>query len=238
MYVFLCYKHSVSVYLFAIAVALSATPSLFAQCPSESVRNETEIRTLKGSLVFHDGIEEWFELKLDQPQCGEASIELFEQGSNSLATLRGCRIKSQGALIISARGNIRQIVKEIEAVGPCVHKAPFPDFSNVKPDTAIHGYRVEMHLNGSHPIQFRVSQAGKALRPWQAYASYFLTGGFLLYGSCADGFVVDKVFGTPEANPAHFEEVRSPTDMAMFDLDRAAGLGKNDPDLGFTCVRP
>ena len=143
MYVFLCYKHSVSVYLFAIAVALSATPSLFAQCPSESVRNETEIRTLKGSLVFHDGIEEWFELRLDQPQCGEASIELFEQGSNSLATLRGCRIKSQGALIISARGNIRQIVKEIEAVGPCVHKAPFPDFSSVKPDTAIHGYRVE-----------------------------------------------------------------------------------------------
>jgi hypothetical protein len=202
------------------------------------VGKETDVRTLQGRLIFHDGIQEWFELKLDQPQCGEASIELFEQDSNSLAILRGCQIKSQGALIFSARGNIRQIVEQIEAVGRCVHQAPFPDFSNVKPDSAIREYRVEMHLNGSHPIHFRVSQAGKALRPWQAYASYLLTGGFLLYGLCADGFIVDKVFGTPEANPAHSEEARSPSDMAMFDLDRAAGLGRKGPDLGFTCVRP
>ena len=63
-------------------------------------------------------------------------------------------------------------------------------------------------------------------------------GGFLLYGACADGFVVDRVFGTPEANPKHFEEARGPTDMAMFDLERAAELGKKDPDLGFNCARP
>ncbi len=165
---FPCYKQSVGRYLFAIALVLSATLSLFAQCPSGGT--ETEARTLRGRLIFLDGIEQWFELKLDQPQCGDAFIELFEQGSNSLAILRGCRVKSEGALIISARGNIRQIVKEIEAVGPCVHKAPFPDFSNVKPDSAIREYRVEMHLNGNHPIHFRVSQAGKALRPWQAYS--------------------------------------------------------------------
>jgi hypothetical protein len=234
--VFLCYKQSVNGYLFGIVVALSATPSLFAQCPS--VGSETEVRTLQGRLIFHDGIQEWFELKLDQPQCGEGSIELFERDSNSLTILRGCRIKSQGALIFSARGNIRQIVEQIEAVGRCVHKAPFPDFSNVKPDSAIREYRVEMHVNGSYPIHFRVSQARKALRPWQAYARYLLTGGFLLYGFCADGFVVGKVFGTPEANPAHSEETRSPTDQAMFDLERAAGLGREDADLGFTCVRP
>jgi hypothetical protein len=233
--VFLCYKQSVSGHLFAIVLALSATPSLFAQCPS--VGTETEVRTLHGRLIFHDGIQEWFELKLDQPQCGEGSIELFQQNSNSLAILRGCRVKSKGVLIFSARGNIRQIVEQIEAVGRCVHKAPIPDFSNVKPDSAIREYRVEMHVHGNHPIHFRVSQAGKALRPWQAYASYLLTGGFLLYGSCADGFIVDRVFGTPEANPAHFEEARGPTDMAMFDLDRAAGLGREDLDLGFTCVR-
>lgn len=193
---------------------------------------------MEGRLVFQDGIEKWFWLKLDQPQCGEAFIELFEQDSKSLAILRGCRVKSQGVLLVSARGNIRQLVEQIEAVGRCVRREPFPDFSNVKPDSAIREYRVEMHLNGDHPIRFRISQAGKALRPWQAYASYFLTGGFLLYGSCADGFVLDKVFGTPEANPAHFEEARGPTDMAMFDLNRAAGLGKKSPDLGFTCVRP
>ncbi len=233
---FLCYKQSVGGYLFAIALALSATSSVLAQCPSAGTN--TEVRTLHGRLIFHDGIQEWFELKLDQPQCGEASIELFKQDSNSLAILRGCRIKSQGALIISARGNIRQIVEQIESVGRCVHKAPFPDFSNVKPDNKIREYRVDMHVNGGHPIHFRVSQAGKALRPWQSYASYLLTGGFLLYGLCAEGFVVDEVIGTPQADPAHFEDARDPTDMAMFDLESAARLGKKELDLGFTCVRP
>jgi hypothetical protein len=152
--VFLCYKQSVSCYLFAIVVALSTVPSLFAQCPS--VGTETEVRTLQGRLIFHDGIQEWFELKLDKPRCGEGSIELFEQNSNSLAILRGCRIRSQGALIFSAKGNIRQIVEQIEAVGRCVRKPPFPDFSNIKPDGAIREYRVEMHVNGSKPIRWRI----------------------------------------------------------------------------------
>lgn len=201
------------------------------------MRTDTEVRTLQGRLVFHDRIEGWFELRLDRPECGEASIEQFNQDSNSLAVLRCCRVKSRGQLIVTARGNVRQIVEQIEAVGRCVRKSPFPDYSRVLPDRALREYRVRMHINGNHPVRFRVSHAGKALRPWQAYASYSLTGGFLLYGSCADGFVVDEVSGAPEANPAHFEEARSPTDMAMFDLDRAAGLGKKDPDLIFTCVR-
>ncbi len=199
---------------------------------------ETEVRTLQGRLIFHDGIQAWFELKLDQPQCGEASIELFEQDSNSLAILRGCRVQSHGALIFSARGNIRQIVERIESVGKCVRRAPFPDFSGVKPDESVHEYRVEMHVDGSRPIVFTVSQAGRSLRPWQVYASYLLTGGYLLYGLCADGFVVDKVFGTPQANPAHYPGAQVPGDMAGFDLDGAARLGKKDLDVGFTCVRP
>jgi hypothetical protein len=209
---------------------------MFAQCPS--MGTETEVRTLQGRLIFHDEMQPWFELKLDQPQCGEASIELYEQHSNPLAILRGCRVKSRGTLIFSARGNIRQLVEQIESVGGCVQKAPFPDFSNVKPDHAIRAYRVEMHVNGSNPIRFHISQAGKALLPWQAYASYFLTGGLLLYCSCSDGFVVDRVFGTTEANPTHFEEARNSNDMAMFDLERAAELGKKNPNLGFTCARP
>ena len=192
---------------------------------------------LQGRLIFHDRIEKWFELKLDQPQCGETSIELYKQDSNPLAILRGCRVKSQGTLIFSARGNIRQLVEQIEAIGRCLHKTPFPDFSNIKPDSAIREYRVEMHLNGSNAIRFRVSRASKALLPWQAYTSYLLTGGFLLYGSCADGFIVDKVFGTPEAKPAHSEDERGPADQAIFDLETAAELGRKNPDLGFTCVR-
>ena len=90
-----------------------------------------------------------------------------------------------------------------------------------------------MHVNyepGDHPIIFRVSSAGKELQPWQAYASYSLTGGYVLYGYCADGFVVDKVFGTPQAKPTLI-------DTALFDPESAAVSGKTDLHLGYTCVR-
>ena len=97
-----------------------------------------------------------------------------------------------------------------------------------------------MHVNyrpGDHPIIFHVSSAGRELRPWQAYASYLLTGLFVLYGNCGDGFVIDKVFGTPQANPGHFDDPRTPNDMAAFDPETAAQSGKRDLHLGYTCIR-
>jgi hypothetical protein len=225
-------------YFLAIVLSLCVTPRLFAQCPS--LGNESGVRTLEGRLLFHDGIRPWFELKLDQPQCGQTSIELVRgDHSEPLEVLRGCRIKSQGVLLFAATGlDVRQIVEQIESVGKCVRHAPFPDFSGVKPDQSVREYRVEMHVNGSRPIVFTVSEAGHSLRPWQAYANYLLTGGFILYGMCGEGFVIDKVLGTPQANPAHSEEEPSSNDMAMFDLDRAAEFGTSDLHLGFTCVRP
>ena len=84
---------------------------------------------------------------------------------------------------------------------------------------------------GDHPIIFRVSSKGRELQPWQAYASYTLTGGFVLYGYCGQGFVVDKVFGTPEANPSDSDEV------AAFDPENAAAAGKKNMHLGYTCIR-
>jgi hypothetical protein len=135
---------------------------------------------------------------------------------------------------------VYQDVQGIESVGKCERQTPFPDYSKAKPDKAIRAYRVEMYVNyepGDHPVVFRVTGAGKELRPWQAYASYSLTGGFVLYGHCGDGFVVDEVFGTPEARPGHFDDPRSSDDMAAFDPERAAAAGKKDLQLGYTCVR-
>jgi len=133
-----------------------------------------------------------------------------------------------------------QDVQAIESVGQCERQPPFPDYSKVKPNKAIRAYRVDMHVDyepGDHPVVFRVTSAGKELRPWQAYASYDLTGGFVLYGHCGDGFVVGKVFGTPEARPRHFDDSRSSGDMAAFDPESAAAAGKKDLQLGYTCVR-
>jgi hypothetical protein len=246
--VLLCYKQLVRCYFFAIVLATSAAPPLFAQCPSSyRAGGESGVRQLEGRLIFHEDIRQWFELKLDQPQCGQASIQLARAGLDQkpLEVLRGCRIKSQGVLGYSLTGyyslEIYQDVEQIEAVGRCVRQSPLPDFSGTKPDKAVREYKVEMHVHydhHDHPIVFTVSEAGQSLRPWQAYASYWLTGGFVLYGKCGEGFVVDKVFGTPQARPSHFDEPRSSGDMAMFDPESAAASGKKDLDLRYTCVRP
>ncbi len=161
-----------------------------------------------------------------------------------LGIFRGCRVKSIGTIGISPTGyyslDTFQEVEKIEPVGACPAQPSLFDHSEAKPNQAIHAYRVDMHViyrSGDHPIVFHVWSAGKERRPWQAYASYMLTGGFVLYGHCGNGFVVDTVFGTPEAHPGHFDEPRTPSDMASFDPESAAQAGKRDLHLGYTCIR-
>ena len=198
-----------------------------------------------GTLVFHDSIRKWFELKLDEPQCGQASIELIwrEPKGTPLEVHRGCRVRSRGAIAFSPTGyyslDVYQDAEKVESVDECVQQPPFPDYSKAKPDKTIREYRVEMHVDyepGDHPILFSVSSSGKELRPWQAYADYILTGGFVLYGLCAKTFDVDKVFGTPQAHPSHLFEPRTSSDMATFDPESAGAAGKKDLHLGYTCV--
>lgn len=237
---------------FLLCVALAGFTSSSAvgqQCPQSSTTGPStpsETRILEGQLIFHGGIREWFELKLDRPQCGQASIQLVWEGNDwiPLEVVRGCRVKSKGAIILSGTGyyslDTYQSVNKIEPVGSCVKQSPLPDYSQAKPNKTIRAYRVEMDVDytpGDHSIDFHVSSSGKELRPWQAYASYSLTGDFVLYGHCADGFVVDKVFGTPQANPSHFTESRDSGDMAAFDPENAAASGKKNLHLGYTCVR-
>jgi hypothetical protein len=236
--------------LLTCALVVSAAAVAAGQaCPKYNEAGpsvQSEVRTLEGRLVFHDGIREWFELRLDESQCGQASIQLVwkEPAWTPMAVLRGCRVRSRGTLDFSPTGyfslDVHEDVQSIESVGKCERQSPFPDYSKEKPDKAIRAYRVDMHVNyepGDHPVVFRVTSAGRELRPWQAYASYNLTGGFVLYGLCGDGFVVDKVFGTPEARPGHFDDSRSSGDMAMFEPESAAAAGKKDLQLGYTCVR-
>jgi len=201
---------------------------------------------LEGELIFHDGIRKWFELKFDQSQCRQTSIQLVrgQRDWTPMEVLRGCRVKSRGVLDFSPTGyyslDMYQDVQVIESVVKCNRQPPFPDYSKAKPDKAIRQYAVNMCLNyepGDHLIVFQITSAGKELQPWQAYASYDLTGGFVLYGHCGQGFVIDKVFGTPQANPSHFDEPRSPGDMAMYDPESAAAAGHRDLHLGYTCVR-
>ena len=226
----------------ALALATCATlPTSGQQCPQASGAGiPSQARTLEGTLVFHNSIRQWFELKLDQPQCGQGSIELVREEDNwtPLEVLRGCRVRSRGAIASSPTGYFSldtfQDVEQVEPVGACVRQLPFPDYSKARPDKTVREYRVDMHIEygaGDHPILFSVTSAGKELRPWQAYAHYLLTGGFVLYGYCAEGFVVDRAFGTPQANPSQLDGT------AAFDPESAAAAGKKDLHLGYTCVR-
>jgi len=224
-----------------------ALPARGQQCPKENPNGPSEpseARKLEGQLIYHDGIRKWFELKLDRPECGQESVELV-QGDGafapgypaSLEILRGCRVRTKGVLDLPSTGyyslDLYQAVDEIVPVGECMKQLPFPDYSKAKPDKSIRSYRVEMAIDyeqGDHPISFRVTSRGKELKPWQAYASYLLTGGFVLWGDCADGFAVDKAFGTPEAKPQVI-------DSALFDPESAATAGKKKLRLGYTCMR-
>lgn len=237
-------------YELALAVVSFTTLAAFGhQCPQTNATGlgaPSEVRTLEGRLILHNSIRKWFELKLDRPECGQTSIELMRINADwtPVVILRGCRVRSSGTIDFSPTGyfslDTYQAVKKIEPVGECAKQLPFPDYSKANPDKSVREYRVEIRVDyepGDHAIIFRISNAGKELQPWQAYASYMLTGGFVLYGYCGKGFVVDEVFGTPKTNPSHFTDRGSPDDAAAFDPESAAASGKKNLKLGYTCMR-
>lgn len=209
----------------------------------------SQAETLSGQLVFHDGLRKWFELKLDRAQFGEGSIQLIPgaEDPNPMLALRGCRVRSKGLIFSSPIGDpyyslhTTQSVQHIEPVETCTLKPPIPSSGNgTAPDQDVHDYQVDMRVNsspGDHPVIFRVSSAGKELQPWQAWARYELTRDFALNGLCDGGFVVDQVFGTLQARPAHLIVPQDSQNIAVFDLRSAALSGKTDLQLGYTCVR-
>ena len=229
-------------------VTCGASRASAQQCPraTSGAAAPSQVQTLEGRLVYRNSIRQWFELRLDKPKCGEGSIQLVPANDRweRLERLRGCRVRVTGQIDYSPTGyysrNLYQDASRVRPIGTCARQRPLPDFSKARPNKTVRAYRVDMHIDyrpGDHPIRFRVRSAGRELRPWQAYASYTLTGGYVLYGHCAEGFVVDKVFGTPAARPSHFVEPRTPEDMAAYDPEGAAQVGIRQLRLGYTCIR-
>src|SRR5258708_18030393 len=141
----------------ALALVPSAPPALGERCPQAGKTgpdSASEARTLEGRLIFHDAIRKWFELKLDEPRCGETSIELVRVTLDDwrpLQVLRGCRVRSSGSIGFSSTGyyslDLNQDVEEIESIGTCDTQLPFPDYSGAKPDETVREYRVHMHVD-------------------------------------------------------------------------------------------
>src|ERR1019366_7756655 len=135
----LCYIRHMRVFLLACALAVSAAVSAFGQaCPNQTGPSvQLEVRTLEGQLVFHDGIRKWFELKLDEPQCEQTSIQLIEgeRAGTPMEVFRGCRVRSRGTIDFSPAGyyslGMYQVVQLIESVAKCERQSPFPVYSKV-----------------------------------------------------------------------------------------------------------
>jgi hypothetical protein len=103
--------------------SFTTRPALGQQCPQSSTKEPdipSQVRTLQGQLVYHDGIRKWFELKLDLPQCGQHSVQLVQAADDweQLEILRGCRVSSKGPIDFSPTGyyslDLCQTVAHIE----------------------------------------------------------------------------------------------------------------------------
>ena len=80
------------------------------QCPQHVGSGpgvESVPETLTGSLIYHNGIRQWFELKLDTKSCEQTSLQLVEEKGTELEQFRGCRVEATGPLSYSGTGYIR-----------------------------------------------------------------------------------------------------------------------------------
>lgn len=234
--------------LVLVGLVFAAATAAAQSCPKDDPDGprDSAPQMLEGRLLYHNGIRQWFELKLDAPVCGQSSIQLTSMQDKyvSLQILRGCRVRAFGPLGIPITGyysrEIYQDVRTVNAVGHCDLQQRFPSSDQLTPADSVTRYTVQMHVHYGEedaPVQFHITSGNRELTPWQAYASYMLTGGFVLYGQCAKGFAVSRVWGTPEASPSHLSEPGDPSDSATYDPETAAAKGKHDLLLYYSCER-
>ena len=231
--------------LFVVALYLIAIcPSPAQSCPKENPDGqliESAPQTLTGKVVYHNGLRQWFALQLDEPTCGENVIQLIQGDDGapkepSIEVFRGCTVTVYGTLGIPGTGyysaELYQNVDRIDPSPTCVRRHAFPDYSKVKPNPAIRNYRVSIRIDylGDH-IAITARSGNRILKPWQAYASYMLTGDFGLYAYCADDFYVTHFTGTPEAKPWLID-----TYLAI-DPETAAQKHVTHLRLDYTCRR-
>ena len=111
------------------------TTSVAAQnCPKETdgPKSPSTFAKLHGQLIFHDNLRQWFELKLDKPHCGQASIEMIriDKSWSPIQTARGCSVTTSGEVALAFTGyyslDLYQVVDTIRpaADAPSRHGKP------------------------------------------------------------------------------------------------------------------
>ena len=218
-------------------------------CPRESTTGpsvDSAVMSLRGLVVYHDDLRQWFELRVNNAVCGTRTIQLVEGEAGpkgQLEQLRGCQVEAKGRLSIPATGyysaELYLSPESLAGLEGCRKKALLPDYSKLHPAPDLRAYRVTMrvHYGYSGPPMVAVVTAGRRMTPWQEYASYTLTGGFVFYGMCAAGFEVWNGHGTRAANAGQLEPPGEPADFAMMDPETAAERGVRWLTLRYDCGR-
>lgn len=207
-------------FVFVLLVTLASSAAA-QTCPRDDPNGPpvpSNARTLEGQLVWHDDLRGWFGLKTDADVCGVREVQLIADPGDDfgprwkvieqkMETLRTCRVRTHGILQIPITGYysaaVYQVLTQIGPVGQCTVKAVFPDYSDLTPIPGLQRYTVSMSFDYGHesPLVAHVTAHQQELKPWQAYAHYDLTGGFVFYAYCAKDFAATQFHGTPAAKP-------------------------------------
>jgi hypothetical protein len=196
---------------------LSLFPFLAASaqnCPVRDKRGPGEASapsTLQGILVVHDDLRQWLGLRLEQPACGEAEIQLVFSDAKALRnaeSFRGCSVSATGKLFDVPTGyysaEIAVSDPSLQPDSSC-HPLPVGPDPNAAPIPAsLRSFRASITVDyrGKGHIEVRVWQSAnkEVLQPWQSFVYYFLTGGRdVLWFGCHEGFSIDGKAQTPKS---------------------------------------
>lgn len=232
------------VFVLLIVFVSSTLIAKSQDCPKEDPKGPSipsEVRQLSGVVEYHDNIRQWTSLSLAKPVCGTHKIQLLDDDVGATATIsrfRGCRVQVTGKLDTPSTGYYSEslffLVDSIRPTGNCAIKQSLPLQFTGGPASELDRYHVAMRIDyrpdGGHVLMSAYAR-GRSLRPWQRYASYYVTGLFGFYAYCGDGFTLEKLKGNPEAHPWILDG------YAAFDPESAAQKGVRILHISYICKR-
>ena len=179
-------------------------------CPSEDGSEPGIPSTLHGRLIYHEDLRTWHALKPDNKVCNWEFIQVISTKLdwNHIHRFRGCGVTITGNLFTPMTGyyslGLAMDVGKIQPDNDCRPLPVEPDFSKIPVPKNVKSYIVTIKVdyrNGGHidVIVKPTSKSERVLKPWQTYASYFLTGAAdVMWFDCAKGFEMTKASQTPQ----------------------------------------
>jgi len=216
-------------------VSAQVCPSGYGSLAKEHAK---EVSSLHGKLIYHEDLWQWHELELDKKTCDSESVEVFsgKTDEKQVHRYRDCSVTITGRLFFPNAGFVLGLAIDADKIQPDRDCRPHPveDLSKVPIPETVGGYIVIIQVdygNDHTDVKIRQSaQSATLLTPWQAYASYYLTGGrTVIWFDCAEEFDIIKANQIPKRNDEIIPSVRG-DNFTTFD-------GRGLHTLTFQCQR-